>query len=99
LLADTTRAEFIRLQCAFAQAESHAIFLAHGWRWSGLDSQPRDWTRTAAALCNGFTDAEARELARAPNLGRLAQLDLTGNVIGEVGREALAARFGSSLVL
>lgn len=206
------------MQCAFAQAESHAIFLAHGWRWAGLDTQPRDWNRTATALfpCferglmvrlrlntidlaraaelrrllagepivdvafegaraelfspvairtlvpyrhsihlsvspgvpdaflasllsspvmasasklvldgvnssglsgwlakspflrrlrslslkgNRFTDAEARELACAANLERLAQLDLSGNVIGEIGRAALAARYGSALVL
>ena len=43
---------------------------------------------------NFIRNAGAEALAGAPALGGLTLLDLTGNRIGQAGRQALQARFG-----
>lgn len=49
---------------------------------------------------NRLTDADARALARAPNLRGVCRVDVTNNgLIGDAGKIALAKRFGAGLVV
>lgn len=105
--ADSTRAEFIRLQCAVAQLpDSHpervrltqqaaTLFREHGWSWYGRSSRPAGWAARWHDLFGQYDRGLLTEL-RIP--GRLAHLaaDLTGlfaaEPVGTVAFECAGAR-------